>query len=79
MERLEHLARFGYFPGMIEHLDHAAAHSDWLDALIESEAQLATGLTVPGEAIRQRIVDSIARLEAKPATVTPKHGATSRR
>ena len=36
----------------------------WLEALAESEAELAAGQTVPGEAIRQRLRDAIARLEA---------------
>jgi hypothetical protein len=39
----------------------------WLESLAESEAQLAAGLGVPGEAVRQRLRDALVRLEQEPA------------
>jgi len=56
----------------------AEAPPGWLEALDESEAELAAGQTVPGEAVHQRIRDSLTRTEAKRAAA-PKRGATSRR
>jgi hypothetical protein len=41
------------------------APAGWLEILAESEAQVAAGQTVPGEVVRQHLLDSIARLEAK--------------
>jgi hypothetical protein len=54
------------------------APAGWLQALAESEAELAAGLTVPGEAVRQRVCDAIARLEAKRAADGPQHDAPPR-
>lgn len=45
----------------------APVPAGWLEALARSEAELAAGLTVPGEAVRQRLHAAIARLEAKEA------------
>jgi hypothetical protein len=56
----------------------AVAHAGWLEALAESEAELAAGLTVPAEVVHQRIRESIARIEAKRAA-TPLRETTSRR
>src|SRR6185437_8060516 len=42
----------------------------WLEALAESRAQLAAGQIVPGEVVKQHLLDSIARLEAKRAGAT---------
>jgi hypothetical protein len=50
----------------------------WLEALAKSEAQLAAGLTVPGEAVRRRLHDALARLEARQATDGPSHDAPPR-
>jgi hypothetical protein len=50
----------------------------WLEALAESEAELAAGKTVPGEVVKQRLRDSLVRMEAKQAAV-PKRGTTARR
>ena len=36
----------------------------WFEILEESEAELAAGLTVPGEVVRQMPGESLARLEA---------------
>jgi hypothetical protein len=45
----------------------AMTPAGWLEALAESEAQLAAGLIVPGEAVRQRVHDALVRLEARQA------------
>jgi len=37
----------------------------WLEALAESEAELAAGLTVPGDEVMRELYESIARLEAR--------------
>jgi hypothetical protein len=50
----------------------------WLEALAESEAELAAGETVPGEVVRQRLLDSIARIEARQAAARL-HRIASRR
>jgi|HubBroStandDraft_1064217.scaffolds.fasta_scaffold32642_2 hypothetical protein len=51
---------------------HTSAPAGWLEILEESEAELAAGLTVPGEVVRQMLRDSLTRLEAR-------HDATPRR
>jgi hypothetical protein len=38
--------------------------AEWLDALAESEAQLAAGQTVPAAEVMRGLRDGIARLEA---------------
>lgn len=43
------------------------APAGWLEALAESEADLAAGRTVPGEVVHQLLRESMARLEAKQA------------
>jgi hypothetical protein len=40
----------------------------WLEILEESEAELAAGQIVSGEAVHRELRESIARLEAKAAT-----------
>jgi hypothetical protein len=44
---------------------HPPAPAGWLEILEESEAELAAGLTVSGEVVRQMLRDSLARLEAR--------------
>ena len=46
---------------------HLDAPPDWLQALAESDDDLAAGRTVPGEVVRQGLLDSIARIEARHA------------
>ena len=41
----------------------------WLEALAESEAELAASLTVPASVVHQRIRDTIARIEVSRAAV----------
>jgi len=47
----------------------------WIDALDRAETQVAAGLAVDGAAARQRLRDSIARMESE---VAPKAGAKKR-
>jgi hypothetical protein len=44
----------------------SSAPAGWLEILEESEAELAAGLTVPSEVVRQMLRESLARLEAAP-------------
>ncbi len=37
----------------------------WLEALAQSEAELAAGMTVSGDVVHQRIRDSAVRLETR--------------
>lgn len=63
---------------MIDTSDRGPAPAGWLEALAESEAELAAGLTVPGEVVHQELRDAIARLKAKRAG-KPEQRATLRR
>jgi hypothetical protein len=48
----------------------APVPAGWLEVLAESEAELAAGLTVPGDVIMSELYESIARMEAKQADTT---------
>jgi predicted metalloprotease with PDZ domain len=63
---------------MVETTHRAEVPAEWLEALAESEAQLAAGQTVPGDEIMRELHESIARLEANRAD-KPRRGATPRR
>ena len=52
--------------------------SGWLDAIAESEAELAAGLTVPGDEVMRELYESIARLEARQTDDKDRGGATGR-
>jgi len=54
------------------------APAEWLEALAESEADVAAGRIVPGEVVRQMFRDSIARLEAKQGAASPRKAASRR-
>lgn len=56
----------------------ASAPIGWLKILEESEAELAAGLTVSGEVVRQMLRDSLARLDAR-RDATPPRKANPRR
>jgi hypothetical protein len=43
------------------------APAGWAEILAESEAEAEAGLVVPGELVRQELLDSIARMEIKGA------------
>ena len=45
-----------------------APPADWLEALEESESDMAAGRIVPAEQVHQQLDDSIARIRAKRAT-----------
>jgi hypothetical protein len=75
---LERGALCAYSPPMDDNPTQAITPAGWLEALAESEAQLAAGLTVPGAAVRQRLHDALVRLEAKQAAGEPNHDAPRR-
>ena len=56
----------------------AIAPAGWLEALAESEAQLAAGQIVSGEEVMRELDECIARLEAK-RTAAAHRRATRRR
>jgi hypothetical protein len=65
-----------YGVGMDDQGDIArGAPRHWVEALDRAEAEVAAGLAVDGAAVRQRLRDSVARMEA---AVAPKAGATTR-
>ncbi len=77
-DALESPSLSAYSPHM-DYTPHSLdAPPDWLEAMAESEADLAAGRTVPAEVVHQRIRDCIARIEARRAA-DPKHKATERR
>jgi hypothetical protein len=45
----------------------AAAPTEWLEVIAESEADIAADRIVPGEVVLQMLRDSLARLEARTA------------
>ena len=53
---------------MDDTLHHLDAPLGWLQALDESDDDLAAGRTVPGQMVRQGLLDSIARIDAKQAS-----------
>jgi predicted transcriptional regulator len=50
------------------------APASWLEALATSDAELAAGLTVPGEKVLQELDDSIRRLESEQKSRRPPLG-----
>ncbi|MBW4092001.1 MAG: hypothetical protein HIU82_12975 [Proteobacteria bacterium] len=62
---------------MTDTTERTAAPAEWLEALARSEADLAAGRIVSGEAVHRELQDSIARLEANAAT--RQREATARR
>lgn len=73
--RLESEASPAYYRPMDNAPHPNPVPAGWLEALAESEAQLAAGETVPGATVRQGLRDSIARLAAGPAAEAQR-GAT---
>ena len=57
----------------------ATAPAEWLDALAESEADLAAGRIVPGHAVMRDLRDGLARLEVKAAAKKTTRQDTPRR
>lgn len=64
---LERSEPSAYCPRMDDTPHHAPAPAGWLEALAESEADLAAGRIVPGEVVMKDLRDSLARLEARAA------------
>jgi hypothetical protein len=75
---LERGAECSYCFGMDESETSLTAPAGWIEALMRSKAQLEAGLTVTGESVRARLLDSIGRLEAGEAGASQPR-ATSRR
>lgn len=76
---LERQAEAAYSHSMDDTPHPLDAPPAWAEALDESLAELAAGIpTVPSEAVRRDLLDSIARMEAKRAAA-PKRKTTSRR
>jgi hypothetical protein len=48
----------------------AVAPAGWLEALAESDADLAAGRIVPGDVVMRDLRDGLARVEAKAAART---------
>jgi hypothetical protein len=67
-----------YYRPMDDNPTHTAAPAGWLEILEESEAELAAGLTVPGEVVRRMLRDSLARLEAKRDLAPPRRAPSHR-
>ena len=51
-----------------------SAPAGWLEALAESDADLASGRIVSGDAVLRDLKDSLARLEAKAAARPARKG-----
>ncbi len=75
---LERRIGFIYYPAMDDIPAHIPAPAGWLEVLEESEAELAAGLRVSGDVVRQMLRDSLARLEAARDAAPPRR-APSRR
>jgi predicted transcriptional regulator len=54
------------------------APQDWIDALDESMADIAAGRVVSGDVVRRELLESIARMEAKPASARKRGAARPR-
>jgi hypothetical protein len=67
---------FVYSPPMDD--NPISAPADWLEALAESDADLAAGRIVPGEVVLRDLQDSLARLEAKAAARKARKDTRSR-
>jgi hypothetical protein len=75
---LEPPAERGYSATMDDTPRAMDAPEDWIDALDESMADIAAGRLVSGEIVRRELLESIARMEAKPPPAR-KRGAARRR
>ena len=62
---LELDAAFPYCHRMEDRPHHARPPIEWLEALAESEADLAAGRVVPGEVVMRELRESLVRLETK--------------
>jgi hypothetical protein len=55
-----------------------AVPAGWLDAIAESEAELAARQTVPGDEVMRALYESIARLEVRQTGTRTAGGAPGR-
>jgi hypothetical protein len=78
IDALERWAGNAYSLSMVETTHCTEVPAEWLEALAESEAQLAAGQTVPRDEIMRELHESIARLEANRLD-KPRRRATPRR
>ncbi len=76
--RLERRAQCAYSLPMDDNPTPHRAPAELLEAIARSKAELAAGLTVPGEVVHQHIRDSIARMAAKRAAAPRREAATRR-
>jgi hypothetical protein len=76
--RLELSTATAYLPCIDNPENHSEVPTGWLETLAKSEAELAAGQTVPGEVVRQRLLNNIARIETKQAAARLR-GTASRR
>jgi hypothetical protein len=65
---LELPAERGYSATMDDTPRAMDAPQDWIDALDESMADIAAGRVVSGDVVRRELIESIARIEAKPTS-----------
>ncbi len=63
--KLERPSQNLYHLPMDDTPQRTAGPAGWREVLAESEADLAAGRIVPGEAVRRGLRESMARLEAK--------------
>lgn len=63
---------------MTETTQRSATPAEWLEALAESEADLAAGRIVPGEEVMRELRESLARLEARAAGASQRKAASRR-
>jgi hypothetical protein len=52
----------------------ATAPAEWIEILVESDADITAGRIVPGEVVQQMLRDSLARLPAKAAAKPARKG-----
>ena len=64
---LEYLPQRTDRPPMADTPNPLRPPADWLQALADSDDDLAGGRIVPGQHVRQGLLDSIARIEASHA------------
>ena len=76
--RLDRRAGRAYSLVMVDTTQRTAAPAEWLEALAESEADLAAGRTIPAEEIMRDLRESLARLEAKAAAASQRKPAARR-
>ena len=67
VSHLERHATLAYYLPMDDNPPNAPVPAGWLEALEESDADIAAGRIVSGDIVLRDLKDSLARLEAKDA------------